>query len=233
MNKLQNLVCTGLMGLVAAGTGACMSDEAEPATSGPIATLSLADGTELEIHEIAPGQLLVAASGVLPPEVEALRPLDMYEALSGGAAPGVLVEAQARADLALAARPPSTQPPVRDEVTAPARAEIASLTATDFQSAWCNPGTVDFDYCWTNRTNNYSIDVSSASWIHAHSNACSGQFTLSVSKKTLFGWNLVYSDTVLGSSYVSTYSTTDNDTYRVEVLQASGDCWHLAIHGDK
>lgn len=231
MNKLQNLMCTGLMGLLAVGAGACMSEE-EEAQSGPITTLDLANGGRVDFYEAAPGQILVSARGDLPPEVEDLKPLELYQALSGTPAPASLREAQLRADLALAARPPRSASP-SDAVTAPARTETSSLTGTDFQSAWCNPGTVDFDYCWLSRTNNYSIDISSVDWLHAHANSCSGTFLLSVYNKTLFSWNLLYSDTVTGSTYVSTYSPTDNDTYRVEISQASGDCWHLAIHGDK
>jgi hypothetical protein len=244
MNKLQNLVFTGLIGLVAVGASACMSggdgdgdgdgdqDSTATARPVPITTLNLANGARIDFFETAPGEILVSANGDLPIEAEDMRPLEMYELLAGQAAPAELYEAQVRADLALAARPPRSEP-TADTVSTPARSELSSLTGSDFQSAWCNPGIVDFDYCWTNRTDNYSIDVSSVQWIHAHANACSGIFTLNVYRKTLFGWNLVYADTVTGSSYVSTYSTTDNDTYRVEITQASGDCWHLSVHGDK
>ena len=231
MNKLQNLVRIGLIGLVGASTGACMSEEAEPSQTGPITTLNLDSGAEINFYEPTSGELVVVMKGDLPSDVDGLNPLAIYEALAGTAAPDVLREAQARADRALAARPPRG-PATQDLVSDP-QSGGSSLTAADFSSSYCNASPVDFDYCWTNRTNNYEIDITSVDWIHVHANAYSGQFVLSLSRKQLIGWDLIQSDTVVGATTVVTQSTTVDDTYRIEVLQAAGDGYHLSIHGQK
>jgi hypothetical protein len=233
MNKLQNLGRIGLMGLVASGAGACMTEEAEPLRPAPITTLSLTNGAQVDFYDMAGGGLLVAAKGELSREVEHLKPLELYEALADGPAPVVLREAQVRVDTALAARPPRG-PATTDKVSDPGQGG-SSLVADDFRAQYCSPSAVDFDYCWTEETNNKTVDISGVSWIHSHVNAYTGEIRHSVYQKTLFGWDPVFSEDVTGANYVSLYDTFDNDRYRIEITQATaaGDRYHLSIHGNQ
>lgn len=233
MNKLQSLLHIGLMGLAAAGGGACMTDEAGPVGPDPFTTLSAADGAQVDFYELASGGLLVAVKGELPHELEQRTPLELYEALAGAPGPAVLREAQARVDAALAARPPRGSA-TTDKVSDPGQGG-SSLVAADFRAQYCSPGAVDFDYCWTEETNNKTVDISGVSWIHSHVNAYTGEIRHSVYQKTLFGWDQVFSEDVTGANYVSLYDTFDDDRYRIEITQATaaGDRYHLSIHGNQ
>jgi hypothetical protein len=217
----------------AVGMTGCLQDgtESEDGAAAPIASFETGAG-RVDFYEPEPGRVVVFSQAELADDVEDLQPRAMYEALSGRTAPVALREAQERADRARAERQPGS--PAADRVSAPERSPLASLSSADFQASFCNPGSVDFDYCWPNSTNNYSIDISSVDWIHAHVNAVSGAVTMSMYYRTTFGgWNLMFSDNVSGSGTVITQSTTDNDRYLVQITNASGDTYHLAIHGDK
>ena len=233
MNKQQNLVRIGLAALVVASMGACMSEETEPSRSGPLTTLNLANGAEIDFYEPIRGELLVAMKGDLPGDVDDLSPLAIYETLAGAPAPAVLREAQARADLALAARPPRGPAP-EDVVTEPAKGS-SSLTATDFAAAWCSLAGVTFDYCWTDRTDNFIHESPGVDWIHAHANAYSGSITMTMYKEGAGGvlTPVFGPDSVSGAATVVTQSTTVDGTYHVTITHAAGDGYHLSIHGVK
>lgn len=226
--------------------------EVSAARSDALATLSLEGGATVRFFEPEAGRIVVQTIGDLGMQgegTEGLPPVQFYERLAGAAAPEALQRAQERADLARAAwGAPGAEgetsvlaPVTAPELSTPRTSgglgtSRHALTAADFQANWCGSGlgSLDFDYCWTTRTNDYSIEIASVDWIHAHANAVSGSFTMSLYYKNTWGnWILVFSDTVSGSSNVTTQSTTKNDRYKVSLVQAAGDTYHLAIHGEK
>jgi hypothetical protein len=232
MSKLKNLMHIGLITLVAANTEACMSKEAEPTAPSPFTTLNLANGAVIDFYEPIRGELLVAMMGDVPGDVEDLSPLAIYEALAGAPAPVVLREAQARADLALASRPPR-HPAPEDVVTEPAKGG-SSLTAAEFTAQWCSTSPVDFDHCWTDRTNNFTHQSANVDWIHAHANAYLGTISMTMYQEVGGVLTPVWGPTqVTGMANVFTQPTTIDGTYVVSILQAAGDWYHLSIHGEK
>ncbi len=241
MTTLKNRMGMGMgvIALTATSTMGCVTGEAEPAESvsrEPIAMLGLDNGARVAFYEPLRGELLVFVQGEVPGDTAHLKPVEIYERLAGGSAPAVLQAAQQRADRALAARPPRG-PATTDVVAAPERG-ASSLTASGFRSEFCSMNGVDFDYCWTDRTANYSIDITSVDWIHAHANVISGSTDLSMYRRNwLGGYDLLFSDTVTGSATVITQSATNDDiftdTYRVTMSHAADDTYHLSIHGDK
>jgi hypothetical protein len=228
----------GAVALALLGAG-CMDSDTDtdiPDVEGstPITTLDTEDGVHVDFYEPIPGDLVAVVSGELSESLEGKRPVELYEALAGRSAPAELREIQTRIAAARALRDDDVDSIDIAEVKAPAQSRI-KLTDTDFDAAYCNPGAVDFDYCWTSRTSDYSIDISSVEWIHSHVNVYSGQLThrLSIRHPPLGSWTLINANGVTGSSFVSTYSEVDNGTYRVELTQAAGARYHLSIHGNR
>jgi hypothetical protein len=189
-------------------------------------------GAHVAIYQLTPGDLAVVAGGELPAALEGKTPVEVYEAIAAEPAPSVLIDSQARI-AALQALHAGDHPGSIGNAAVPARSGITNLTATDFQNQWCNPGGVTFDYCWTNRTNNYSTTFNNIKWIHSHVNAYSGSLTHSLSYRGFLGsWQLIDSDTTTSSSYVSTFNEQSNGDYEVSLTNAAGDGYHLSLHGE-
>jgi hypothetical protein len=189
------------------------------------------DGAKLEIYELRPGTLAVVATGDLPESIEGKSPVAIYETIAAERAPAELISTEARIAAARAGRTDSV--PGSMEVGSPERTTIASLTESQFQSSWCDPGTVDFDYCFLSRTGTYAAWFYNIDWIHAHVNAYRGTITHAMWYRSgAFNWNLINFDTTTGSSYVSTFEETGNGDYEVSITDAAGDGYHLSMHGN-
>ena len=218
---------------LAIAAGGCIdgaNDGVQPLPA-PMVTADRA-GAHVAIYQLTPGDLAVVAGGELPAALEGKTPVEVYEAIAAESAPAALVESQARIAAAQALHAGEPVGSVSN-VAAPARSGIENLTASDFQSQYCNPGVVDFDYCWTNRTNNYSATFYNIKWIHSHVNAYSGTLTHSLWYRAFAGsWQLIDSDITTGSSYVSTFNEQSNGDYEVSLTDAAGDGYHLSLHGD-
>lgn len=230
----------GLAVFTAVGLAGCVDGDSTTSEGGaplpaPLASAVNDDGTEVAVYELGPGTLIAVVNGELPAGVDHLRPLELFEAVAGQPAPAIVRDTQARIAAARAAHPDDVDPaPVA--VRAPDRAPIANLTGADFSAGFCNPGVVDFDQCWLNRTNDWSTQINSVDWIHSHANRCGGNTVTHRMqyKNPPFGaWNVINADSLVDNTTVSTFSETDNGNYIVEILNASGDCWHLSIHGDQ
>ncbi|WP_437617839.1 hypothetical protein [Sorangium sp. So ce1151] len=212
----------------------------------PITTLRLANDAEVRFYEPEEGLVLTFTTGEVPGAAEELPPVALYEALSGHAAPQVLIDAQARMDQARLARGPrrtSTEADLVEETPPSPQAGAAeglgvaaqALSATSFQSSFCNTAGVDFDYCWTDSSVSRTTEISSVNWLHAHADAISGAIQMTVSYKNTWGnWIVVFDQTVSAAGGVTLYDTVNNDRYRVTISSVnSGDVYHLAIHGER
>lgn len=211
---------------VALATG-CI-DEQGTDSEAPLASAEQG-GTRVDVFQVALGDLMVVATGDLPEGLEGKTPVEIYEAVAGQKAPAALVERQAQ----IAA---NQRPSAHVGTTSggkPAASGDAQLTAADFQAANCNPGTVDFDLCFTNSTNDYSRSFFNIKWIHSHLNAYRGTVSQSLQYRPALGsWRQVDFESTTGSSFVSTFNEQDNGDYEINITNASGDGYHLALHGD-
>jgi hypothetical protein len=190
------------------------------------------NGAHVNIYQITPGDLVVVAGGDLPENIEGKTPVEIYEAVAGTPAPEPLVERQA-AIAAVQAQHPTDHVGSTSNTAPPARSQIESLTASDFQSQYCNPGAVDFDYCYLNRTDNYVTWFYNVKWVHSHVNCYSGSLVHAIWYRPFLGsFSLVGYDTTTGSSYVSTFNEQNNGDYEISLTSATGDGYHLSMHGD-
>lgn len=235
-NLIGGAVLSAALALVGCGGEAAVEQRAARGPT-PLTSVALDNGATADFYEPEPGRLVFVGHGDLGIDTESLEPLAIYERLTKKAAPQELRDANTRAD---AARAASTAPADTgvDDFRPPMQLDLGvarqALTASQFSANWCGSGLghLDFDYCWTNVTNNYSIDLKSASWIHAHADGLSGTFYLTLYYKDWLGnWIMLVSDTVSGSLVSQTKGK--NDTYRVEISNAVGDTYHLSIHGEK
>jgi hypothetical protein len=233
MNTLTHRLGGLLLGAAIVAVTGCVGDVDAPSTStdgAPIASVVLDSGDVVDFLEPAPGVIVISSDAPVDLPDGPMAPVALYESLSGEAAPAALVEAQRRADEARAGL--TFTGAGLEGVRPPARAEVAALSAADFAAAWCSPGGATFAYCWTNSTGNYEIDVGRVDWVHAHANMFSGSATLSMYRRDFWGnWDLIFSDTVTGWATVITQSTTDRDRYLIKMSNASGDTYHLSVHG--
>jgi len=189
-------------------------------------------GARVNIYQLTAGQLAVVVTGDMPEDVEGKTPVELYEAIAAAPAPAALVDSQARI-AAVRAQRPTDHVGSRADDAAPARSKDATLTASDFQSAHCSPGVVDFDYCYTNVTNNYVTWFYNIHWIHAHVNVYRGSLTHAMWYRGFAGsFHLINVETVTGSTFVSVFDEGDNGDYEISITDATGDGYHLALHGD-
>lgn len=200
-------------------------DEALPA---PLVQADRA-GAKVQVFQVAPGDLMVVATGELPEGLEGKTPVQIYEAVAAALAPAVLVDRQA----AIAAVQKPTSHVGSMTAGKPAPAGDAQLTAAEFQTASCSPGVVDFDLCFTNSTNDFSRSFFNIKWIHSHVNAYRGSVSHSMKYRSALGsWHQINFESTTGTSFVSTFNEQDNGDYEVIISNAAGDGYHLAMHGD-
>jgi hypothetical protein len=219
---------------LAIAAGGCIdsapSDEAQP-LSAPLVSAERG-AARVAIYQVTPDTLAVVATGDLPESIEGRSPVEIYEAIAATPAPAALVATQARIAAAQAQRGDDHVGSV-SHVAAPTRSGISNLTAADFRTQYCDPGTVDFDYCWPNSTNDYSTTFYNIHWIHSHVNVYSGTLTHTMKYRAFAGsWKTIKSENVSGSTYVSTFPGTDDGDYEVSLTNAAGDGYHLSLHGD-
>jgi len=226
-NAMVTVICVAAAGGCAASEGdLATDDDARPA---PLASAAR-DGAQVAIYEVAPGDLMVVAQGELPDGLEGKTPVAIYEAIAGAGAPAALIARQA--EIAAAQRP-SAHVGSLGEGGRPAPSSIAELTAADFQSAYCNPGVVDFDLCFTNSTNDFTRSFFNIKWIHSHLNAYRGSVTQAMQYRPFAGsWRQIDFENTTGSTFVSTFNEQDNGDYEVDITNATGDGYHLSLHGD-
>lgn len=226
MKKMMSVTGLCAVALVGCVDGAqTVDDEAMPAA---MASAERA-GAKVDVYEVAAGDLMVVATGAVPEGLEGKAPVEIYEVIARAPAPAALVERQA----AIAAKQRPSLHVGEMSSGKPARAGEAELTASEFQSANCSPGTVDFDLCFTNSTNDFSRTFTNIKWIHSHLNAYRGTVSHSMRYRAFLGsWHQIDFDSTTGTSFVSTFNEQDNGDYEVIVSNASGDGYHLAMHGD-
>jgi hypothetical protein len=254
--SLRGVVALALGVAALSGCGAPPSEDAadgqgEPAAAPQtipnlIASVRLTNGTRVDFHEPEPGQVFAVATGDVPGGVDGPSAVAFYEALANRSAPTELLEAQRRVDEARlhdaphAAVVPSDAREARLDAPPPELSarngigtSVQGLTAAGFQSSYCPSGSFGFYYCWTNRTGDGTITVTSVSSIHAYINAYRGQVMMSVYHRAsaLFPWSLNVSVNVTGASSVWSWSSTTNGGYKIEVTQASGDGYHESVYG--
>lgn len=224
--------------LAALGTGCSLDASTDASTDdvlplpAPIATADRA-GAQVKIYELTPSNLAVVVTGEMPEGLEGKTPVELYEAIAAEAAPASLRERQEKIAAARAQQGERTGEGHQLSEGSPERSQVANLTAAQFQTSYCNPGSVDFDYCWPTSTNNFSIDFYNITWIHSHLNVYSGKATHRMLFRAFAGsWHLINTDESTGSSYVSTFDEEPNGDYDVQITNATGDSYHLAIHGD-
>lgn len=229
--KLHTLPLLGIT-LASLATGCTEAPSETDLLPLPPAMASAArDGAKIDIYELTPGDLAVVANGDLPEGLEGRTPVEIFETISGTAAPAELVARQAAIASARGER--EDEGGVGSSATGPAVDRTANLTAAAFQAQYCAPGAVDFDHCWLNRTGDTQVTFNNINWIHSHVNAYRGTVTHFTFYRAFAGsWQLNNTDDTTGSSYVSTFSETDNGDYEIAVTYAAGDGYHIAIHGD-
>lgn len=242
---------------LAMGLGGCGAPEAEapqtPAVEAAasavpnlVASLRLQDGTQVDFHEPVAGHVIVIASAALPQLEGKIAPVALYESLSGTPAPVALVQAAERAALSGALRASQGAPAVtaaginESKADAPQKlrapgvgASVHALSAADFSASYCPSGSYNFYYCWTNRTGNGDLDISSVDWLRTYANAYRGQVLLSLSYRNVWGNWIQLASVSMPENTVKTLYTSDNDRYLVEISQASGDGYHWSTYGDK
>lgn len=221
-----------MMSVVAAAGCLDASEPVDPGDEALPAPLVEADhaGAKVQIFQVAPGDLLVVATGELPEALEGKTPVQIYEAVAGAPAPAMLVERQAAI---AAAQKPSSHVGSIGAGRPPTQAGDAQLTAADFQAANCTPGVVDFDFCFTNITGAFSRQFLNIKWIHSHLNAYRGTVSHTMKYRGFLGsWHDINFENTTGTSFVSTFSETDNGDYEVDISNAASDGYHLALHGD-
>jgi hypothetical protein len=64
-------------------------------------------------------------------------------------------------------------------------------------------------------------------------NCYSGTLTHRMLYRGFLGsWHLINTNDTTGSAFVSSWNEQDNGDYEVELTNATGDGYHLSIHGD-
>lgn len=232
---MRTTLCTMMITIsLAVAAAGCMDSPPGDEMQSLLAPLVSADrgGAHVDIYQLTPGNLAVVATGDLPDAVEGKTPVEIYEAIAAAPAPAALVDSQARITAARALHAGDHGGPLTNVAT-PERSDVSNLTASDFRAQYCNPGPVDFDFCWPNSTNDYSITFFNIKWIHMHLNVISGSLTVSMSYRSALGsWHVIQSDNI-GTGLVLTYDDQDNGDYELSLTNATGDVYHLSLHGDR
>lgn len=208
-------------GLVMA-TACASQDPGDEAGREPLAELVLDDGSLVQFFEASPGAIMIvqeAPKGVTDVTSSGLSAVALYERLApGGGVPVALAEAQARAELAHAGRPPRETK----------RGTEASLTNnTTFENTYCS-GSWDVIHCRLDRNSGFWAQYNSTDAAACTVSSDVGTITL----RLLVEGDLEISrDVLAGHTITATYdSGLFNDQVRCEATNAgSSDRYDLGF----
>lgn len=199
-----------------------------------MAVIHTADGAEVRFSEPTAGEIVIESrpgSGGEDPlahlDLDALDATEVYEVLTGEAAPTALVAAQHRLDNHMETAEPE-EAGGADELAAAARAQIASvasLTPDEFRALYC----AGMPHCLLNETGDLHVERRARQvrgWIYADQ----GDVRLTIRRKRVGGWRQIQTLDVLEGQIGSfdSGSTTIRRQLKLEVKEAFGDVYHIA-----
>ncbi|MEK0083967.1 hypothetical protein [Benzoatithermus flavus] len=218
----------------------------------PLANLHFADGSSVEFHELAPGELIILAkhrarnqeghsvdaiNGVKIENLARLDAVEKYRALTGGRpAPARLIDAQNRSEQVK--RRELEGNPRREAVLLPANDTVGMTARRGGRTAWkmlsCDTRWTSFDYCWTNRTGDGTV-VEESENMDSTASPYRGDITHTVEYETCFlficNWNVSRTQTLPQGWEGHIWASGPNRARRATIRNADGDGWNWHVGG--
>ncbi len=219
-----------------------------------LATLTRDDGTCVQFREVLPGEVAVTGhgpSGALPPsalfpDLHEMNMIDLYEALSdGAAAPAALVAAQRRVDQLVGDEPGAetsgSSAPRGDsqgasaavgdgQAAASASSALKSMSAADFESTYCDSA-YDFSRCRTNRTGNTPLVEYQATLGEVYAHPYRGDIHMRLEYRNFWGWHDTAHLAITEDNTGWALGFGSRKRRRANIHQGSGDGYHWVFQG--